>query len=119
MMPWPFKSEVLVERSRPNEVVVRVRAVAINPIDAIPAYAYGLVLPWLTFPAVIGGDVAGEVVEVGTDVTRLHPGDRVLGMAAGLERNRNRAAEGAFQEYAVLLGHMVSPIPDDLPFEQA
>jgi NADPH:quinone reductase-like Zn-dependent oxidoreductase len=103
----------------PDEVVVRVHAVAINPIDAIPGYAYRLILPWLTFPAVIGSDVAGEVVQVGTGVTRLLPGDRVLGLAVGLERNRNRAAEGAFQHYVVLMAHMVSPIPDDLPFEQA
>ncbi len=102
-----------------NEVVVRVRAVAVNPIDGIPGFAYRLALPWLTFPAVIGSDVAGEVVEVGADVTRLRPGDRVLGHALGLERSRNRAAEGAFQKYAVLLRHMVSPIPDELSFEQA
>jgi NADPH:quinone reductase-like Zn-dependent oxidoreductase len=102
-----------------DEVVVQVRAVAVNPVDGIPGLAYRLILPWLTFPAVIGGDVAGEVVEAGADVTRLRPGDRVLGHALGLERSRNRAAEGAFQKYTVLMQHMVSQIPDDLSFEQA
>ncbi len=102
-----------------NEVVVRVHAVAVNPVDGIPGFAYRVILPWLTFPTVIGADAAGEVVEIGADVTRLHPGDRVLGHAVGLERSRNRAAEGAFQQYTVLLQHMVSPIPDDLSFEQA
>jgi NADPH:quinone reductase-like Zn-dependent oxidoreductase len=102
-----------------NEVVVRVRAVAVNPVDAIPGFFYRLVVPWLRFPAVIGSDIAGEVVEVGDGVARLSPGDRVIGHALGLERSRNRAAEGAFQEYTVLLGHMVSPIPDGLAFEQA
>ncbi len=102
-----------------DEVVVRVRAVAVNPVDAIPGIAYRLILPWLTFPCVIGGDVAGQVVEVGKKVTRLAPGDRVLGLALGLERSHNRAAEGAFQHYTVLKQHMVSPIPDDLSFERA
>ncbi len=102
-----------------NELVIRVRAVAVNPVDGIPRIAYRLILPWLTFPAVIGGDVAGEIVEVGENVTRLKPGDRVLGMATGLERSRNRAAEGAFQKYTVLMHHMVSPIPNNLAFEQA
>jgi NADPH:quinone reductase-like Zn-dependent oxidoreductase len=102
-----------------DEVVVRVHAVAINPIDAIPGFAYRVILPWLKFPAVIGSDVAGEVVEVGSAVTRLRAGDRVLGHAVGLERNRNRAAEGAFQTHAVLMSHMVTPIPDALSFEQA
>jgi NADPH:quinone reductase-like Zn-dependent oxidoreductase len=103
----------------PGEVVVRVRAVAVNPVDAIPGFAYRFVAPWMRFPMIVGGDVAGEVVETGSGVTRLHPGDRVAGLAAGMEENRNRAAEGAFQTYAVLMAHMVSPIPDDLPFEQA
>lgn len=74
-------------RPAADEVVLRVRAVAVNPVDAIPGLAYRLILPWVAFPAVIGSDVAGEVVEVGAHVTHLHPGDRVLGMATGLERS--------------------------------
>ena len=31
-----------------NEVVVRVRAVAVNPVDAIPGYLYRAVVPWLS-----------------------------------------------------------------------
>jgi NADPH:quinone reductase-like Zn-dependent oxidoreductase len=58
-------------------------------------------------------------VETGPSVDHLRTGDRILGHALGLERNRNRAAEGAFQQYTVLLAHMVSPIPDDLPYDQA
>ncbi|WP_420867455.1 hypothetical protein [Actinomadura bangladeshensis] len=42
-----------------------------NPIDGIPGLLYRAILPWLAFPAVIGSDVAGEIVEVGADVTRL------------------------------------------------
>src|SRR5271157_5592898 len=102
-----------------DEVVVRVRAIAVNPVDGMPGFAYRLILPWLTFPAVLGSDVAGEVVEVGSNVTRLRPGDRVVGQAFGVERDRNRAAEGAFQHYVVLMQHMVTPLPDDLAFEQA
>jgi NADPH:quinone reductase-like Zn-dependent oxidoreductase len=102
-----------------NEVVVRVRAVAVNSVDDIPSLLLRVVLPWLRFPAVVGGDVAGEVVEAGPGVTRLRPGDRVAGLAVGVERNRNRAAEGAFQHYVVLLAHLVSPIPDSLSFAQA
>ncbi len=67
----------------------------------------------------IGGDVAGEIVEVGSAVDRLKLGDRVLGHALGVERSRNSAAEGAFQHYVVLMWHMVSPIPDTVSYEQA
>ena len=48
-----------------NEIVVRNHAVAVNPIDGLPAIARRLVLPWLAYPAVLGTDVAGEVVETG------------------------------------------------------
>jgi len=106
-------------RPRANEVVVRTRAVGLNFVDGIPGLAYRLILPWLTFPAVVGGDVAGEVVEIGPGVDRFNVGDRVLGHAVGLARSQNRAAEGAFQHYVVLVAHMVSPIPNSLSFEQA
>ncbi len=102
-----------------NEVVVRSRAVAVNFVDGIPGIAYRVILPWLRFPAVIGSDVAGEIVEVGSAVTRLRVGDRVVGHAVGSERSRNSPAEGAFQEFVVLMEHMVAPIPDSLAFEQA
>ncbi|MFJ5881946.1 zinc-binding alcohol dehydrogenase family protein [Kitasatospora cineracea] len=102
-----------------GEVVVRVRAVAVNPIDNLPGFLYRPALPWLSFPAVLGSDLAGEVVETGPGVTRLRPGDRVLGHAFGVDRSRNRPAEGAFQQHAVLLEHMVCPVPASLPLSHA
>jgi NADPH:quinone reductase-like Zn-dependent oxidoreductase len=102
-----------------DEVVVRTRAVAVNFVDGIPGFAYRVVLPWLRFPAVIGSDVAGEIVEVGAGVNHLKVGDRVVAHAVGSEKSRNTPAEGAFQEYVVLMAHMVAPIPDSLSFEQA
>ena len=95
-----------------REITIKNYAVAFNPVDAfIQDYA---VIP-VTYPAVLGYDVAGEVVEVGPDVTRFAAGDRVLGFAMGT----TRAAEGAFQEYTVMKTQMVSKIPDDMAFEKA
>ncbi len=78
-----------------------------------------IITPWITYPFVVGSDLAGEVVEVGDRATRFRVGDRVLGFAAGADKSRNRAAEGAFQDYAVVLAHMATPIPDALSFEAA
>lgn len=103
----------------PDQVVVRVRAVAVNPVDRLSGVAFRFVAPWLTFPAVPGSDVAGEIAEVGSAVTRLHVGDRVTGHAYGFEKGHDHAGEGAFQAYAVLAARMVAPIPDDLAFEKA
>ena len=102
-----------------NEVVVRVRAVAANPIDRLQQTIGDIITPWMSYPCVLGSDVAGELVEIGSHVTRFRVGDRVLGYAAGSDKSRNRAAEGAFQHYAILLAHMTAPIPDAMPFEDA
>lgn len=102
-----------------GELVVAVRAVAVNPVDRLGVLPRRVVMPWLRYPAVLGTDVAGTVVAVGDGVTRFAPGDRVLGHAAGAERSRNRAAEGAFQTHAVLLERVTSPLPDSLSFEAA
>jgi threonine dehydrogenase-like Zn-dependent dehydrogenase len=75
--------------------------------------------PWTAYPFVVGSDVAGEVVEVGSGVMRFRIGDRVVGYAAGSDKSRNRAAEGAFQDHVVLLAHMAAPIPAAMRFEDA
>lgn len=103
----------------PNEVLVRVRAVAINPFDGVVQTLGGLVTPWLTYPAVPGSDVAGEIVSVGDGVSRLKPGDRVAGLALGVDKQANRAAEGGFQEYVILRQDAVTALPASIRFEQA
>jgi NADPH:quinone reductase-like Zn-dependent oxidoreductase len=104
---------------RAGEIVVRVRAVAVNPMDRLQQTMGDIFTPWTRYPFVAGSDVAGEVVEVGSDVARFRVGDRVVGYAAGSDKQRNRAAEGAFQNYVVLLAHMTSPLPDAVSFEAA
>jgi len=103
----------------PNEILVRNRAVAVNPVDRLLPVMGDFIAPWLIYPTVPGSDVAGEVLAVGGAVTRFRAGDRVLGHAAFLEKSRNRAAEGAFQRVTVLLEHMASPIPAGMDFADA
>jgi NADPH:quinone reductase-like Zn-dependent oxidoreductase len=102
-----------------DEIVVRVRAVAVNPMDRLQQTMGDIFTPWTTYPFVVGSDVAGDVVEIGSAVTHFAVGDRVVGYAAGSDKQRNRAAEGGFQDYAVLLAHMASPIPAAMTFEDA
>ncbi|MER6074240.1 zinc-binding alcohol dehydrogenase family protein [Streptomyces sp. NPDC001817] len=102
-----------------DQIVVRNRAVAINPLEWIIQVAGNLTYRWLTYPTVLGSDVAGEVVEVGSEVTRFRVGDRVLGHAVGTDKDSNKAAEGGFQLYTAVLERMAAPIPDTLAFEDA
>lgn len=102
-----------------NEIVVRNGAVAINPVDWGKQAVGKLMFSWIKYPFVLGSDLAGQVVEVGKDVTRFAPGDRVLGHAVGMDKRSNRAAEGSFQNYTVVRTNLASPIPDFMSYESA
>ena len=102
-----------------TEIVVRTRAIAVNPLDAIKQSTGDIMYRWLPYPTVLGEDIAGDVVEVGSAVTRFAVGDRVLGYAVGMEKERRHAAEGGFQRYTVLRAQLAAPIPDSLSFEDA
>jgi len=102
-----------------GEILVRSRAIAMNPFDGVVQTLGGMVTPWVTYPAILGSDVTGEVVAVGASVSRFKPGDRVLGLALGIDKLANRAAEGAFQKYVILRQEASTAIPDSMSFEQA
>jgi NADPH:quinone reductase-like Zn-dependent oxidoreductase len=63
-----------------GEVRVKVAAASVNPIDWKLRSGEARAIMPLDLPAVLGRDVAGEVVEIGSDVTALRTGDRVLGL---------------------------------------
>ncbi len=66
-------------------------------------------------PPILGCDWAGEVVQVGKDVTTRKVGERVAGFVHG-----GRSAErGAFAEYVKSPANLVWPIPEVLSFEEA
>lgn len=106
----------------PGEIVVAARAVALNPVDAVPGFVRRFVYPWLRYPAVLGTDVAGEVVEVGpatAGAQRFAVGDRVLGLATGQEKFSNEPAHGAFQHLVVLAADLCAPVPAGVALTEA
>jgi NADPH:quinone reductase-like Zn-dependent oxidoreductase len=104
---------------REDEIVIKNHAVAINPVDWMKQVLGNVMFSWITYPFVLGEDIAGEVVEVGNAVTRFNVGDRVLGHAVGTDKDSNSSAEGAFQAYTVVLARMASPIPRSMSYENA
>jgi NADPH:quinone reductase-like Zn-dependent oxidoreductase len=98
----------------PNEILVQNRAIAINPIDgSLQRFAW---LP-MQYPTILGQDVAGEILAVGSSVTGFQKGDRILGHAMGMATKRPQDA--GFQTHTILDERMASRIPDDLSFEKA
>jgi NADPH:quinone reductase-like Zn-dependent oxidoreductase len=104
-----------IEKPTPgdNEVLIRVRAASVNPLDwhfmrgmpyvvRIPA---GLLKPKVTG---LGVDVAGQVEAVGRNVTQLKPGDEVFG-----------SCRRAFAEYVCASESSLVMKPDNVTFEQA
>ncbi|OJJ99040.1 hypothetical protein ASPACDRAFT_44671 [Aspergillus aculeatus ATCC 16872] len=107
-------------RPREGEITIRTHAVAINPIDwTVQGQGTTLMYQWLSYPTILGTDVAGEVVEVGPNVTTFSIGDRVFGKACGTDEKINSHTQGGFQLYVILAAHMACPIPDRLSYEQA
>jgi NADPH:quinone reductase-like Zn-dependent oxidoreductase len=100
-----------------NEVLIKVRAAALNPYDW--HFMRGLpylvrIIAGLRKPKVtrLGFDVAGEIEAVGKNVTQLKPGDAVFGACAG-------AHAGAFAEYAYVPESALATKPANVTFEQA
>jgi NADPH:quinone reductase-like Zn-dependent oxidoreductase len=102
-----------------DEIVIRNRAVAVNPLDTVKQSTGHMMYRWLPHPSVLGEDVAGEVVEVGSAVTRFRVGDRVLAYAVGMEKHRRHQAEGGFQLYTVARALLAAPLPEGMRFEEA
>jgi NADPH2:quinone reductase len=75
----PTLQDIPTPQIAPNEVLVRVRASSVNPIDN--AIASGMLKDMVEhdFPVVLGRDFAGVVEQVGSDVTRFSQGDEVYG----------------------------------------
>jgi NADPH:quinone reductase-like Zn-dependent oxidoreductase len=96
-----------------DEVLIRVRAASVNPID----WHYVRGTPFLVRLMAglrqpkdprLGTDLAGVVEATGRNVTQFRPGDEVYG-----------AAKGAYAEYACAREDKVAPKPANVSFEQA
>lgn len=103
----PSLVEIDMPRPKPAEVLVRVRAAALNRADLAVASGqpHG---PTGGPDAIPGLEWAGEVVAVGAAVNDFHPGDRVMCSGAG-----------GYAEYAVADHGRTLPLPADLSFEVA
>src|SRR5437763_819855 len=77
----------------PTQVLVKVGATALNPIDLY--VRSGLVAMPLSFPYIIGCDLAGTVEAVGPGASRFRVGDRVWGSNQGLLGRQGVTAEWA------------------------
>lgn len=93
---------VPVPKPTAGEVLIRVRAAGVNPVDwKVASRRIG---------SVPGTDVAGTIDSIGEGVSGWKPGDAVLGFAR---------QSGSYAEYAIIPGSSIAAKPTSLTFEQA
>jgi NADPH:quinone reductase len=95
-----------------TQCLVKVGAVSVNPVDTY--IRSGMVPMQLPSPFIVGCDLAGTVVEVGSQVTGFEPGDRVWGSNQGL-----LGRQGTFAEFCAVDECWLYPTPDGVGDEQA
>lgn len=118
----------------PDQVVVRVHAAALNRLDLF--VREGLPTLTLALPHILGSDGAGHVAEVGSDVTELEVGDRVVlnpGISCGRCEYCLKGEDSECVDYRVIGEHLpgtyaekvavpernLLKIPTDMDFEPA
>ncbi|MBW4425085.1 MAG: zinc-binding dehydrogenase [Nostoc desertorum CM1-VF14] len=93
-----------------NEVLVKVHAATVNHTDIF--HRSGQFFIQKSLPHILGMDVAGEIVELGAEVTNWQIGDRIVATFEALGRERN----GAYAEYTTLPVKQLHHIPDQLSY---
>ncbi|UPK71528.1 NADP-dependent oxidoreductase [Chitinophaga filiformis] len=95
-----------------GQVLVKVKAIGLNPVDFKTRSGKGYA-SYQTLPAILGWDIAGEVVSVGEGVSKFVTGDRIFGMS-------NFPNPGnAYAEYAVVQEEEFAIIPKEISYEVA
>jgi 2-desacetyl-2-hydroxyethyl bacteriochlorophyllide A dehydrogenase len=96
---------------KPDQILVKVHASSVNPIDWKIRKGMLSVLTGRSFPMILGFDVAGEVVSVGSQVTRFQVGDAIYGSTS--------FPGGAYAEFAAISENLATPKPTNLSYEEA
>ena len=102
-LPWPAGR---------GDVLVRLRAAALNPADMYFRELGGYVER--AGPLILGHDGAGTVEAVGADVVGIAPGERVCFCYGGIG-----ITHGTYAEYAVVPADVLAPIPTGIDFVTA
>lgn len=96
-----------------NQVLVEAYAAGVNPFDFKVRSGQAQGMAELSFPATLGGDVAGVVAEVGDGVDGFEVGQEVYGQANAL------SGQGSFAEFVPVAASSLAPKPESIDFVTA
>ena len=107
------KANVARPQIYPGQVLIKVAATSVNPVDCkIRQGKLAAIAP--DFPAILQGDVAGTIEEVGDKVAGFNVGDEVFACAGGV-----KGTGGALAEYILADARLVALKPAKLGFREA
>jgi len=98
--------------TKPDELLIKVRAASINPVDVKLASGLGKFMEKSKFPYKIGYDLAGTIVGVGSSVSTFEVGDEVYSRVPNIYR-------GTLAEYAISVEAATALKPKSATFTQA
>ncbi|KAB8342807.1 hypothetical protein FH972_022405 [Carpinus fangiana] len=114
-IPGAIRASPIPSEIEDDQIVVKAHAWALNPCDHI---LQDVALPFIQYPLILGEDVAGTVVQVGSvAASKFKVGDRVTGLALG--PGRKRSEQSAFQNFVIHDYLLVCKIPDIMSFSEA
>lgn len=102
-------AEVAAPMPKPHEILVKVRAAGLNPVDFKFRQGKLRAIYRPMLPFVLGNELSGEVIAAGRDVSRFGVGDRIFARVA-------KETAGAFAEKACVQEAHAAPMPGNLDF---
>jgi NADPH:quinone reductase len=111
--PWFGITTISRPSPKQGEVLVRIKASAVNPLD-LKIYSGEAAHARHPLPAILGIDLAGVVENVGPDVIGFHPGDEVYGMTGGVG-----GVQGSLAEFASVDADLLALKPTNLTAREA
>jgi len=114
--PPGLRDDLPTPQARPGQLLVRVQATSVNPVDAGIAAAHLKDMFPHEFPVLAGRDYAGIVEQVGADVIGYTPGDTVFGFVPGMSPGIH---DGAWAELIAVPQDQVAHLPEGVDLAQA
>ena len=113
---FKIDESVILPEPKQNQVLVKIKASSVNPIDLMKREGYGSAIfekqRKQKFPWILGSDFSGNVVSTGNKVKKLKEGDEVWGCTSN-------ASAGTYAEYVAINQDEVNFKPNNLTFEES
>jgi NADPH:quinone reductase-like Zn-dependent oxidoreductase len=96
-----------------DQVLIKVKATGINPVDTKVRAGTSGISKQITLPAILGWDVSGIIEKIGTDVSPFKPGDEVFGCIGFPHLGKTYA------EFTIANPELLAKKPSNISFEEA